>query len=133
MGFSLWVVFLITNSISLFNIGLFRFSVSSQVSFGSLWIARNCSFHLSYWHTVFRSICILFYVAYSSRFPTFKLFPFFAVTKNAAMAIILYLSLCSRVSVFIVHILRRGIVGSEVCVFKMLIVSTSLSSFCSSF
>ena len=88
---------------------------------------RKSPFHVSYinyWHMASHRICILFYAAYSDQFPVDRYlscfhFFFFAVTNNASMTIYC-VYLCVHVSVCICS--GRGIVGSEVCAFKMLIV-----------
>ena len=89
-------------------------------------------FHLSYlnyWHMASHSICILFCVAYSDQFPIdwylscfHFFFFFFAVTNNASVTILLCLSLCSCVSVFIVYVLEEELLGQRFVYLKMLIV-----------
>ena len=98
-------------------------------------------FHLSYlnyWHMASHSICILFYVAYSNQFPVDRClscfhFFFFCCYKqccNDHFIVSIFVFMCQCVCSIR---FRRGIVGLEVCVFKILIVSIFLSSFFSSF
>lgn len=52
--------FVITYSISLMDIGLFRISISSCVSFGSLCFAKNCSILPKTANLWIRVICSIF-------------------------------------------------------------------------
>ena len=72
-------------------------------------------FHLSYlnyWHMASHSICILFCVAYSDQFPVDR---YLICFHNDHFIVSIFVFMCQCVYSICS---RRGIVGSEVCVFK---------------